>query len=132
MDVATFRSILPEFGDTGKYPDARIQFYLDLAYDSLPPAVWGDRLDAATLYYAAHYLTLAVPGMAAPGGQGGYTYASPGLATGPVASKGVGGVSVSFDTSTGQSDGAGAYNLTRYGQIFWSLLAPAATGARQL
>jgi hypothetical protein len=133
MDVPTFRAVLPEFADATRFPDAQIQFNINLAEASLPPEVWGDRLEAGLLYYAAHYVALSGPQVS--GGSGaayGVPTPAPGLATGLVASKSVSGVSVSYDTATGQTEGGGSFNLTRYGQIFLTLALPAAAGARQL
>ena len=49
-----------------------------------------------------------------------------------VSSKSVGGISISYDTNTGQTLGGGTFNLTRYGQEYLTLRDSIALGARQL
>lgn len=133
MDLATFRAIFPEFGDAGRYPDARVNFYLMEAGLRLTEAVWGELRDSGIANYVAHSLSLSAP--APPAGQSSGSNGAAdqimGMGTGLLASASVGPISVSFDTASGQSDGGGAFNLTRYGQTFLSLASSVSVGARQ-
>lgn len=129
IDVGIFRSIFPEFQDATSIPDALIQFNLDLAYNSLPPEVWGDRLDAAAGFYAAHFVALAV--QRAVSVALGRPVGSVGVASGIMSSKSVGSVSASYDVGVGQTEGGGSFNLTQYGQSYLTLLASTAAGALQ-
>lgn len=129
LSPADFRAVFPEF-DISRYPDARVQFYLDLSYSSLNPQVWGQRLDAAAGLHTAHQLTLAGPTVSG-GGSGGAS-SGPRLGTGLVASKSIGGVSVSYDNNAGQVDRGGAFNLTNYGKQFLTMLQSGVIGAYQL
>lgn len=133
MNAAGFREIFPEFGDEARYPDARIQFGLLEASLRLTEGVWGELRESGIAYYVAHTLALAGPVLATQGGgqDRQFPLPAPGLATGLVTSKSVGPVSKSYDVSVGQTDGAGAWNLTTYGQIFATLAASVAVGARQ-
>lgn len=130
MDVATFRGVFPEFGDTTAYPDARIAFALQEASLRLLPQIWGELRDSGIAYYVAHRLALAGATKAATssGGQ-----ASTGVlpAPGIVTSKAVGSVSKSMDVSVGSVDGAGDFNLTLYGREYASLAATIAVGVMQ-
>ena len=54
----------------------------------------------------------------------------PGDSLGPVSSKSVGGVSISYDSGSISIAGAGAWNATSYGQRLYKLLQSAAMGGR--
>lgn len=125
--VDQFREIFPEFA-AATYPDARIQFFLDLAYAQLNPRVWGGLLDRAAILLTAHNIAVAPRPSTTAGGANSFV----GLATGLVSSKSLGGASVSYDNTTGSEDGAGSYNLTRYGQQFYSLLDSTVVGVAQV
>lgn len=129
LSIATFRTVFPEFADTVVIPDALVQFNLDLATNSLPAEVWGDRLDAGTAFYAAHYIALALQRAAAVAH--GASPGTAGAATGVVTAKSVGGVSKSMDVRLGTTDGGGSFNLTQYGQEFLTLASTVAVGAMQ-
>ena len=91
VDIATFRAVFPEFGDSAKYPDAQVQYYLDFAVQSLRPEAWRNLLERGTGLFVAHYLAMSAISRAGtvPGrGQ-----------LGIVASKSVGPASISYDNS---------------------------------
>lgn len=128
--VGQFREIFPEFADDARYPDARIAFAISEASLRLLPNVWGELLDTGMAYFVAHRLALASP-LTPAQGNGGTATASVVPAAGLVTSKSVGGVSKSMDVSVGQTEGAGEFNLTSYGQTFASMAATVAVGAMQ-
>lgn len=129
LAVADFRTVFPEFADPAVATDTLIQFYLTLAYDSLNPEAWGDRLDAGAGFYAAHYVALAV--QRASGVARGTSPGLVGATSGVVTSKAVGSVSKSMDVRLGATEGAGLFNLTVYGQSYLALLASVGVGVMQ-
>lgn len=131
LDVAGFRQVFPELGDTAAVPDFTVQFYLNLAYDSLNPMVWGSRLDFGAGFYAAHYVALAVQRGAAAQAAGSRAAATAGAISGVVTSKSVGGVSKSMDVSMGSTDGGGSFNTTQYGRQYLDLLSTVGVGVMQ-
>ena len=125
VDVATFRAVFPEFGDAAKYPDARVQYYLDFAVQSLRPEAWRNLLERGTGLFVAHYLAMSAISRAG---------AIPGRGQlGIVASKSVGPASISYDNSaiSAQAD-AGHWALTSYGLMYWELMRMVGTGGWQL
>jgi hypothetical protein len=125
VDIATFRAVFPEFGDSAKYPDAQVQYYLDFAVQSLRPEAWRNLLERGTGLFVAHYLAMSAISRAGtvPGrGQ-----------LGIVASKSVGPASISYDNSaiSAQAD-AGHWALTSYGLMYWELMRMVGTGGWQL
>lgn len=131
LDVIGFRAIFGEFGDPASAPDAAIRFYLDLAYNSLNPMVWGSRLDAGAGFYAAHYVALSAQRAAATQAAGPRAAATAGAVSGVVTSKSVGGVSKSMDVSMGSTDGGGSFNTTTYGRQYLDLLSTVGVGVMQ-
>ena len=113
MDVSTFTTTYPEFGNATKYPDAVIARWLDLASIMLNAERWGAALDFGTGLFVAHNLALGAVSTAAAK-KGG----APGQQIGPLSSKSVGHVSASYDTGAGIEPGAGHWNLTTYGTRF--------------
>jgi hypothetical protein len=111
VTVADFRARFPEFTDATKYPDAQIQFYLDLAAKVLPALSWNDWLDDGTGLFVAHNVWLA---RATANGQAW----PPGMP----ASKAVGSVSVSYNTGAFVIADAGTWNITSYGARFYQLV----------
>ena len=116
-DLPTFRLLFPEF-PAGTSEDTRIQFWIDRAVAYLNPDSWGDCLDDATLYWAAHKLALS-------NGRGVNDAAINGSGSaGVIQSASVDGVSTSFAVSKVASQGNEAdtqYNRTPYGQQFLAL-----------
>src|SRR5215831_17482671 len=108
LDPTTFRAMVPAFADVGSYPDATIQLWLDLA--PVDPCLWGQWYQLGQGLWAAHELAKFGPAGASAGNPTGLG--------GPIASKSVGPVSVSYDTGIGAEEGAGQYNLTMYGRQF--------------
>jgi hypothetical protein len=132
LSVADFRALFPEFSDPSAVPDVTIQFNLNLAYASLRPSVWQDRLDAAAAYFTAHYVYMSRIRKAQADAASSGASVIPGQASGVVSSKSVGGVSVSYDTSGGRTEGGGVFNLSTYGQEYLSMLDSVTVGVIQL
>lgn len=127
MDAAQFRLDFPEFADTVKYPDSTVNLWMGLAIKVMPPLIWCDYLDVGIELYTAHNLIIATRNQetAALGGL-------PGEAKGPMTSKTVDKVSVSYGaTLVGLSD-AGHYNLSTYGMQLLQLARMVGTASIQL
>lgn len=110
---ASIRALYPEFSNTSKYPDIMITNWVTVAASMINAARWGELTDYGTSLFVAH--RLAVQARAVRAAQFGKT---PGEATGPVTSKGVDKVNVSYDVSSVVEEGAGFWNLTTYGQEY--------------
>lgn len=113
LTIAQFREQFPEFASSSTYPDAVVQARLNQAYLMLPAERWDTALDLGAGWFVAHYLAL--------GKMAAANAAAPGSVSGPVTSKSVGGVSVSYDTSSSIYSDAGHWNITLYGRQFWDL-----------
>jgi hypothetical protein len=128
VTVSDFRTNFPEFGDVTRYPDAQVTFWLGYAdkllYDECR---WSDMRDFGIQLVAAHQLALWRRSMDAASAGG-----APGGTAGAVASKAVGGVSVSYDTGAALLQDGGYWNLTTYGIQFWQLAMLVGTGGFQL
>ena len=116
MDIATFRSVPPEFANSTTYPDAQVQFYLTQGQTMLNASIWGSSQDQGLLYYMAHNLVLAQR-RAKTASAGG----APGVTQGAVSGKGVDKVNVSYDTEAVKLKNGGMYNQTDYGIQFLQL-----------
>lgn len=116
MNAAQFRIDFPEFADTSKYPDARVNFNIGMATKRLNVDRWADMLDYGIELYTAHHLVLSARAQAAAD-LGGLT----GVGNGVIASKAVDKASVAFDTAAGTIDDGAAWNLTTYGVEFLQL-----------
>ena len=124
---AQFRGDFPEFADTTGYPDAQVNFYLNLAQTRLDATRWSDLWTYGVELYTAHSLALAKMRAATTLGGG-----APGATTGVVSSKSVGGVSKSMDLGIVTIEGAGTYNLTSYGSEYYQLMLLIGIGGVQL
>lgn len=122
MDEKTFRTIFPEFAEATIYPSAAINFWLQAAANQININAWGKSYAQGMGLYVAHQLSVA--GGNKKGGIQG--------AGGVVASKSVGGVSVSYDTASSSEKDAGYWNLTNYGRQYWRLARLFGAGVIQL
>lgn len=125
---ADFRRDFPQFADAATYPEAQIQFRLNLADILLSEKLTGAKIFPYLVeLFVAHYMALFAQDQrsAAAGGAGG---ASSGVQT----SKSVDKVSVSYDASATLNPDAGFWNNTRYGAEFWQLITMFGAGGRQL
>lgn len=126
--VSKFRTDFPQFADTTKYPDAQIQFRLNLADVMMNESLYGPAMYPYIVeLYVAHYMTLFAQDQrsAAAGGSGGN-------ASGVQSSKSVDKVSVSYDNSMTLNPDAGFWNNTRYGAEFYQIATMFGAGGRQL
>lgn len=122
-----FRENFPEFANDTSYPDAQVQFWLDVAYKRLPACKWDDLLDLGAQLYTAHNLTLErQAGKAAASG------GVPGINSGPINSKSVDKASAGYDSAVASIEGAGNYNITTYGTRFYELMLIVGAGAIQV
>lgn len=117
----------PEFASTTVYLDSQISFWLGLAYLMLNANRWGSILDTGAQLFAAHHLTLEARDKAAADNGG-----IPGQNTGPVSSKSVDKVSISYDTGASIDAEAGHWNLTTYGTRFRQLMKLFGAGPVQI
>lgn len=107
-----FRLAFPEFTSLVTYPSATIDFWASVADDMLNTERWGDRLDYGKKLFVAHHLVMAIRNQAS---------SAPGQSEGVIGSQSAGPLSVSFDTTAVREEGAGFYNLTSYGTLFWKM-----------
>lgn len=117
VTVASFRADFPEFASTVKFPTNQITYYLNLAGLMLNAARWNNSLDMGTELFIAHNITIEAKA-AAESAAGGI----PGTTTGPIGSKSVDKVSISYSTGDAIQPGAGHWNLTVYGTRFIRLM----------
>lgn len=127
MDAAQFRTDFPEFSDTSKYTDSAINMWLTVAGLSLPSDRWGSLLDLGTELFIAHHLVIGARDQAASTNGG-----VPGAVQGPVASKSVDKVSVSYDTGATTIEKGDFWNSTTYGIRFLRMAHMAGAGGIQL
>lgn len=127
MNVSQFRTDLPEFADGTRFPDAQLTFWSGIG----EKLISADRFD--TLYvnavelFTAHNLTLAIANKetVAAGGL-------PGGASGVIAGKTVGSISVNYDNSATMALNAGHWNQTTYGRQYIQLARLIGGGCLQL
>lgn len=127
VTIASFRSSFPEFIDPVKYPDGQITFWLTNAGLMLNAGRWAALLDLGTSLFVAHHISLQAKN-AATAAFGGV----PGAASGPVASKGVDKVNISYDVGSVAEEKGGHWNLTTYGQQYLRLANQVGIGPVQV
>lgn len=113
ISVSAFRANFAEFTSAAAYPDGAVSMWLTFAYTFLATNRWGVALDLGAQLYTAHNLVLER--MAAAEGANG---AAPGTFTGPIASKSVGDLTISYDPALGVNKDDGHWGLTHYGTRF--------------
>lgn len=121
------RADFPEFNSSSVYPNAQIEFWLNLAYNMLDATRWGKMLDVGAELYVAHNITLEARAQAESANGG-----IPGQNTGPLSSKSVDKVSASYDTGAAIQEGAGHWNLTVYGTRFMRMVRMFGAGPVQI
>jgi hypothetical protein len=116
---AEFKIRFPEFATVD---DSLIQPQLDRAEKLLIESVWGDCYYEDGVYLlAAHFLSIQQR-RAADGSTGSSAF-------GPVTSRSVGDVSVSFGRRAVTSTAEEFYTSTPYGQEYWAMMRQVGTGA---
>ena len=123
ISVEGFREAFPQF-DIETYPDARVQFWLDLAQKRLVKKRWGNIFEEGVYLFTAHYLTVERQAMI--DGTGG----SVGAVTSESQSIGDTSFSQGYDTSAYSKDGQMA--ATVYGQMYLDLVRIVGAGGVQL
>lgn len=123
VTATSFRDIFTEFKSTNVYSDSAITFWITQATNQLDGFRFGSSLDLATMLFVAHNLVLGARDAAAAQ-SGGIS----GQASGPISSKSVDKVSVSYDAGLGSIEGASSYNLTSYGQRLYKMMQQFCTG----
>lgn len=125
--VTQFRADFPQFSSEVTFPDAQVQFRLNLADKLLDEVIFDDVFPYVVELFVAHYMALqAADNRAAAIGRAG------GANSGVSNSKSVDKVSVGYDTSATLNPDAGFWNNTRYGSEFYELVCLFGTGGRQL
>jgi hypothetical protein len=138
ISQATFVQDYPEFANETNYPPSAVAYWASLGTILLTTEVWGPGaitpsappttiFDIALELFVAHNLVLEKQAQDAAANN-----AAPGVSQGPVASKGVGPVSVSYDTQAGLDPNAGHWNLTTYGTRLWDLMMKFGAGPVQI
>jgi hypothetical protein len=126
VTAASFRAMLPAFASTIRYPDVMVLFWLDQAVLLHNADRWGANLNLGIALWTAHNLTLEARNARASANN-----KVPSGGTGVQSSKSVDKVSISYDNSTTQVEGAGQYNATNYGQRWYTLSRMAGAGPLQ-
>lgn len=127
MDITQFRTDFPEFADAVRFPNGTITFWSGLGEKLNSQDRFGDMWVQAVELFTAHNLVLS-----APSRQAAATGGLPGGNAGPVASKAVGSVNVSYDTSGAMEANAGHWNQTTYGRQYIHLIRLIGQGCYQL
>lgn len=123
----SFREVFAEFCDDAVYTDEAIDFWLVTVRGQMNAGRWGAQQDFGAMLFVAHRLVLSARAQAAAA-----FGLPPGGPTGPVTSKSVDGVSVSFDVSSTAEEDGGHWNLTTYGQQYLRLARQMGTGPVQV
>lgn len=125
MTPTEFLALYPAFSDTARYPTASVQAELQVAGLRVSEERWSELRQHGIGLLTAHRLLLGsqAAAAAAVGGFG---------ASGSITSKSVSKVSVSYDASGTNAEGAGDFNLTTYGREFWRLANAFGMGGLQL
>lgn len=121
------RSDYPEFASTTTYPNSALEYWLNLAYLMLNAPRWGNILDLGAALFVAHHVTIEARNQAVAANGG-----IPGEQTGPLSSKSVDKVSISYDTGSGIQADAGHWNMTVYGTRFIRLMRMFGAGPVQV
>ncbi len=127
MDITAFRESFPEFINTEIYPDAMVEFWAGLGESLLNKIRWGSLYDQGMFLFTAHNLV-----MARQNREMGEASKIPGSQSGIIASKGIGGVNVSYSAQQMTFHDAGNYNMTTYGRAFWQLVLIVGMGGAQV
>lgn len=127
VTAASFRQQFNEFANPDLYSDFAINSWVTLALLMLDPARWDVMLDYGTSLFVAHRLALARADVLASLVSG-----TPGAPKGVLTSKSIDKVSASYDAASITLEGAGQYNMTRYGIELWQLMGQMGAGGLQI
>jgi len=127
FDVCAFTKAFPEFADENKYSPETMEYWAAVADLQFNISRWGTLATHGKYLFVAHNIALSAQAVAA---------ANKGLdvsrGTGLISSKGVDGVSVSYDNGAIVENDGGNYNLTRYGRELLRLARIKGIGGLQL
>ncbi len=125
--VAQFRTDFPQFSDDTRFPNAQIQFRLNLADRQISQQGKESLYAYMVELYIAHYLYLWDKDRrsSALGGAGGAN-------NGVINSKSVDKVSMGYDTGATLNPDAGFWNNSRYGSELYEQIIQFGAGGRQL
>ncbi len=126
VTAASFRTNFPAFASTTDYPDAMINFWLDLGGRLLDQNRWGDLYDYGEQLFMAHNLSLE-RGVALGG-----TKQAPGQVNGPQTAGAVDKVSYSRNPGLVMDPKNGHWNLTIYGLRYIQLVKMIGAGPIQV
>jgi hypothetical protein len=101
------------FRDRRRFTDASCLTWLRLGARLLPADRWGEMLELGIYLFAAHNISLEAQAEAE-----GAAGLAPGGKVGPVSSKSAGGISLSYDVSSGIEAGDGHWTMTSFGRRF--------------
>lgn len=124
---ATFRQAFPAFASATIYPDAQIQFWIDLGNKLQSAERWGNLFDTGIQLFTAHNLVLEYQSNKA-----GALGQKPGQIEGAVTSGSVDKVSYSRDAASAMEDKAGHWNLSVYGLRYIRLARQLGAGPIQV
>ena len=117
--AATLAQYRARFSEHASVADATVELYLDDANTDVTSTELGDRLNRAQLYYAAHFVESSPEGGASGGSDG------------PVTSRTVGSVSVSFgDINRSDTSNTAWLDSTKYGREYRRLCEMSMFGFR--
>lgn len=124
---AQFLKDYPEFKDSIAYPESAITYYLTWATVLMNADRWGSVLPLGVELYAAHFLSEEY--LAYRNSQVGQ---AAGAVSGPIQSKSVDKVALTYDVSAVIDTDAGDWNTTMYGRRLWRLIQMAGMGPIQV
>jgi hypothetical protein len=127
LTPAIFRVNFPAFSSERQYPNGVISFYLAISYMALSASRWSGMYAYGRQLFTAHNLVLEYQAQTAASAG-----APPGLAGGPIGSKGGGPLSISWDTGSAAEPNAGHWNYTTYGQRYIRMARLMGAGGLQL
>lgn len=113
VTVQSFRLLFPQFADTATYSDPLLSFWISNAKQFVNEERWQALTDYGVGLVSAHFLTMLARDIKAAA-----FGAAPGEASGPISSKQVDKVSVSYDTQATALKDGGNWNATSYGQQY--------------
>lgn len=123
-----FRKDFPEFADGSVYTNGTLNYWLAVSQRLNNPCVWKDLLPLGIELLAAHWITEEAQSQKAA-----LTGGNPGAAVGgPVQSKSVDAVSISYAVQSIMEQGAGDLNATVYGRRWYHFAQLFGAGGIQL
>lgn len=115
MDTDRFRANFEEFANASKYPDSTINYWADFGEKLISVSRAGQLYSNLIDLFTAHQLVVSAPGFAS---------------SGPIASKTVGSVSVSYASVSGGRNTD--WNKTQYGLLYANIMRNIGAGCVQL